>query len=409
MFPIHAVRKSFPALKRAGKNFIFFDNAAGAQMPKRALDAVAEHLLLRNVQRGGPYPQSREVDATIARARESVAIFLNARQPEEVCFGMNATSFIRLVSMAIGQKLRAGRNEIVVTDLDHESNIATWLALRANGARIVWWKMRKDGRLHAEDLDALLSRKTRLVACPLASNSLGSILDVAAVSRRAHASAAEVFVDCVHYAPHGPVNVRALGCDYMVNSGYKIFGPHMGFLWGRKHLLDSLATFREDFIPDTSPSKFEVGTYVYENVAGMDAAIGYLENLGKRISPNTTGRRALITRAMEAIRDYESSLSVEFLTALASLENVSIYGITDPALVHRRTPTFCFNVKNKSAADVAVRLARQGIAVRNGNMYSPRVMKRLRITAPDGAVRASLVHYNTVDEIHRFAKILKSC
>lgn len=407
MFPIHEVRKSFPALKQAGEKFIFFDNAAGAQMPKQALDAVAEHLLLRNVQRGGPYKQSREVDATIARARESVAMFLNARQPEEICFGMNATSFIRQVSMAIGQILRASRNEIVVTDLDHESNIATWLALRANGARIVWWKMRKDGRLHGEDLDSRLSKKTRIVACPLASNSLGSILDVADVSRRAHAHGAEVFIDCVHYGPHGPINVRALDCDYLVCSGYKIFGPHMGFLWGRKHLLDSLPTFREDFIPDTAPSKFEVGTYVYENVAGMDAAIRYIETLGKRLSPKAIGRRALILNAMEAIRDYEASLSTEFLQALGSVKNVIAYGITDPANVLHRTPTFCFNVKNKSASEVATRLAKQGIAVRNGNMYSPRVMKRLKITAPDGAVRASLVHYNTADEIHRFAQILR--
>jgi len=407
MFPIHEVRKSFPALKQAGENFIFFDNAAGAQMPKQALDAVAEHLLLRNVQRGGPYRQSREVDAAIARARESVAIFLNARQPEEVCFGMNATSFIRLVSMAIGQKLRASRNEIIVTDLDHESNIATWLALRANGAKIIWWKMRRDGRLHAEDLDPLLSKKTRIVACPLASNSLGSILDVAEVSRRAHAHGAEVFVDCVHYGSHGPTDVQALDCDYLVCSGYKIFGPHMGFLWGRKQLLDGLPTFREDFIPDTAPAKFEVGTYVYENVAGMDAALAYIENLGKRFSPTTSGRRVLILKAMEAIRDYEASLSAEFLRALASVENVVAYGITDPAAVLQRTPTFCFNVKNKSASDVATRLAKQGIAVRNGNMYSPRVMKRLKIRAADGAVRASLVHYNTADEIHRFARALR--
>ncbi len=287
------------------------------------------------------------------------------------------------------------------------SNVATWLALRPNGAKIVWWKMRSDGRFTAEDLDALLSRKTRLVACPLASNALGSILEVAEVSKRAHAAGAEVFVDCVHYGPHGPLDVQAFDCDYMVNSGYKIFGPHMGFLWGRKRLLDALSTFREDFIPDTAPSKFEVGTYVYENVAGMDAAIGYLENLGKGVSPKTTGRRALIVKAMEAIREYEATLSIEFLKALAGIENVATYGITDPALVRHRTPTFCFNVKDKPASVVASRLAKAGVAVRNGNMYSPRVLKRLKITGADGAIRASLVHYNTVEEIRRFGASLQ--
>jgi len=407
-FPIDHVRKSFPALKQAG-DLIFFDNAAGAQAPKRVLDAVAEHLLLRNVQRGGSYAQSREVDALIARARQSVAIFLNARAPEEVCFGMNATSFIRLVSVAIGQMMRRNtrsqRREIIVTDLDHESNIATWLALQPDGARIVWWRMRKDGRLHPEDLDELLSSKTRLVACTLASNCMGSILDVAEVSKRAHAAGAQVFVDAVHFGPHGPMDVQAFDCDYLVCSGYKIFAPHMGFLWGRKELLDALPTFREDFIPNVAPAKFEVGTYVYENVAGMDAAVAYLEDLGRRLSPSSQGRRAAMVHAMNAIRDYEATLSVEFLSVLRVIDGVTVYGLTDPALVQHRTPTFCFNVNGVAPDEAAERLARQRIAVRDGNMYAPRVMRRLKLKER-GAVRASLVHYNTVDEIHRFSVAL---
>lgn len=396
-FPVTEIRKLFPALHQ--RDTVFFDNAAGAQAPRQVLDAVAEHLLLRNVQRGGPYLQSREVDATIARARKSVATFLNAREPEEVCFGMNATSFIRLVSQAIGQTMhRRARREIIVTDLDHESNIATWLALRPLGAHIVWWRMRKDGRLHPEDLEPLLSRRTRLVACPLASNSLGSILDVTEVTQRARAAGAEVFVDAVHYGPHAPIDVQALDCNYLVCSGYKIFAPHMGFLWGRKQSLDSLPTFREDFIPNTAPHKFEVGTYVYENVAGMDAAIGYLESLGKGKT-----RRARLVDAMNAIRDYEASLSIELLTALSAIDGVAVYGLTDPALVRHRTPTVSFNVKAMPAARVAARMAAKNIAIRDGNMYAPRVMKRLKQSA---AVRVSLVHYNTIEEIHRFAAAL---
>src|SRR6201982_947023 len=180
-FPVESIRASFPALQQ-DPAFIFFDNAAGAQVPRTVLDAVNQHLVERNVQRGGRYRHSQQGDATIARARESVAAFLNARDPNEVAFGMNATSFIRIVSLAIGQTLR-GRNEIIVTDMDHEANVATWLALEREGAKFQWWKMRDEGNLHPEDLHPLLSSTTRLLACTVASNSLGSIVDVATAAK----------------------------------------------------------------------------------------------------------------------------------------------------------------------------------------------------------------------------------
>ena len=210
-----------------------------------------------------------------------MAIFLNAREPAEVAFGMNATSFIRLVSLALAEIL-GDRKEIIVTDLDHEANVATWLALQSKGAEIRWWNMRAGRTLRLEDLEPLLNSRTRLVACAVASNALGSIVDVKQVARVAHAAGAEVFLDAVHYAPHGAIDVQDWHCDYLVCSGYKIFAPHMGFLWGKRELLERLPTFREDFIPDQVPTKIEVGTFVYENVAGMDAAIGYLEELGKK-------------------------------------------------------------------------------------------------------------------------------
>ncbi len=401
-FPISHVRRVFPALEEP---FIFFDNAAGAQSPDVVLSAVAEHLLHRHVQRGGRYRQSQEVDQVIANARESVGLLVNARHPDEIAFGMNATSFMRLISLAIGQSLK-DRREIIVTDLDHESNIATWLALEREGAKIVWWHFRDDGRLHPEDLDALLSPRTRLVACTLASNAIGSILDIAKVSQRAHAAGAEVFVDAVHYGPHGPIDVRAFDCDYLVCSGYKIFSPHMGFLWGRLETLNALPTFREDFIPDTSPFKLEIGTYVYENVAGMAAAVRYLEDLGRRISPAAASRRAALVAATEAIRDYETHLSRAMLNVLADRKAV-VYGITDQEKLSQRTPTLCFNLPGIAPATVAEELAKRGIGVRDGHMYSPRLMKRLGLTQESGAVRASLVHYNTLDEIRGFGSALR--
>lgn len=373
------------------------------------LDAVNRHLLECNVQRGGRYAKSQEVDATIARGRQSVADLLNARDPSEIAFGMNATSFIRLVSEALGQTLRS-RDEIIITDMDHEANVATWLALERNGAKFVWWKMREDANLHVEDLRTLLSSRTRLVACSVTSNATGSTVDVAAAAKLAHAVGAEIFLDCVHYGPHGPIDVQAFDCDYLVCSGYKIFSPHMGFLWGRRELLQKLPTFREDFIPDEPPGKIEAGTFIYENVAGMEAAVCYLEWLGKTLANDdgrgtTQSRRANLVRAMNAIRDYEASLSREMLRVLRDC-GAAVYGINEEQRIGERVPTVCFNLATTSPAKVTEAMADAGIGVRDGHMYSPRLMRRLGLSQDTGAVRASLVHYNTIDEIHKFANIL---
>jgi cysteine desulfurase family protein (TIGR01976 family) len=407
-FPIEAIRAAFPALSRP-PGFIFFDNAAGAQVPQIVLAAVNHHLLECNVQRGGRYAKSREVDATIARARQSVADLVNARDASEIAFGMNATSFIRLVSLAIGQTLDK-RNEIVLTDMDHEANVATWMALERNGAKFFWWKMRDDGNLHVDDLVPLVSSKTRLVACTLTSNAVGSIVDVAAAAKVAHSAGAEIFLDAVHYGPHGLIDVQAFDCDYLVCSGYKIFSPHMGFLWGRRELLENLPTFREEFIPDEPPGKIEAGTFIYENVAGMDAAVRYLENLGKSMAGNneaekSESRQAALRRAFKAIRLYEESLSLEMLRVLNDCGAV-VYGIADKARIHERVPTLCFNLPNVSPARVTETLAEQNIGIRDGHMYTPRLMKRLGLSTESGVVRASLVHYNTVDEVRRFGSAL---
>jgi cysteine desulfurase family protein (TIGR01976 family) len=416
VFPIETVRASFPALNR-DPQFTFFDNAAGAQVPQVVLDAVNHHLLDCNVQRGGRYGKSLEVDETIVRARRSVADLVNARSEREIAFGMNATSFIRLVSLAIGQTL-GKRNEIVVTDMDHEANVATWTALEKSGAKVVWWKVRDDGNLQVDDLVPLVSSRTRLVACTLTSNAIGSIVDVAAAAKVAHAHGAELFLDAVHYGPHGLIDVQAFECDYLVCSGYKIFAPHMGFLWGRLELLQRLPTFREDFIPDEPPGKIEAGTFIYENVAGMDAAIRYLESLGRNAAEDgetrrgSEDRRSALRRAFNAIRDYEEMLSSEMFEVLGECSG-KIYGIASVNRIRERVPTLCFNLSNMSPAKVTEELAKRNIGVRDGHMYSPRLMRRLGLPAESGAVRASLVHYNTLSEIRQFgsalAEITKTC
>jgi len=404
-FPIEAIRASFTALNRT-RHFTFFDNAAGAQVPQVVLDAVNHHLIECNVQRGGRYPESVEVDETIARARESVANLVNARDGNEIAFGMNATSFIRLMSLAVGQTL-GKRDQIVVTDMDHEANIATWMALENSGAEIVWWRVRDDGGLHVDDLIPLVSSATRLVACTLTSNVTGTIVDVAAAAKIAHAHGAGVLLDSVHYGPHGLIDVQAFDCDYLVCSGYKLFAPHMGFLWGRRELLKKLPTFREDFIPDEPPGKIEAGTFIYENVAGMDAAVRYLEALGKRMAENTTGedRRSALQIAFKAIRNYEEVLSLEMLKVLRDC-GATIYGIASENRIRERVPTLSFNLPNISPSKVAQELAARNIGVRDGHMYSPRLMRRLGLSVETGAVRASLVHYNTLAEISEFGRAL---
>jgi cysteine desulfurase family protein (TIGR01976 family) len=398
------VRAQFPAIEQAGR-FVFFDNAAGAQVPATVVRAVTDHLLKRNVQRGGPYRHSREVDQMIARTRASVSAFVNADGPDEIAFGLNATSFIRAISLAIGQAL-GSRREIVVSELDHEANVATWRALERVGARIVLWPVRSDGRLEPADLDGLLSERTRLVACTVASNATGGIVDVAEVALRAHAVGAEVFLDAVHYAPHGPIDVQALGCDYLVCSGYKIFAPHMGFAWCRRASINALPTFREDFIPDVTPDKLEAGTYAYENVAGMDAAIEYLESLGKDDAADSgQARTRTLRRAMSRIAEYERTLSSALLDAIEAVPGARVHGVSDRARLAERVPTVCFTVDGVESSAIATALAEREIGVRFGHMYTPRLMSRLGLL-PGGVVRASLAHYNTVDEIGRFAEAL---
>ena len=404
-FPVETVRAMFPALKKAG-SFIFLDNAAGAQIPQSVLDAVTNHLVDHNVQRGGRYARSVAVDQSVATARESVALLINAYRPEEICFGMNATSFIRLVSLGIAQML-GERDEIVVTDMDHDANIATWTALESQGAKIVWWRMREDGNLHVDDLRPLVCERTLLVACTVTAHSIGSIVDVASVAQIAHAAGAEVFLDSVHYGPHGLIDVQAWDCDYLVCSGYKNFSPHMGFLWGRFETLKRLPTFREDFIPDEPPHKVEAGTFIYENVAGMDAAVRYLESIGRNFAPsNNCTRRENIVAGMGAIRDYEIVLAREMMKVLKGC-GATIYGVADEARINERVPTFCFNIGSLSPQMIVEEMAKRDIGIRDGHMYAPRLMKRLGLSMDRGAIRASLVHYNTLEEIHRFGEALR--
>jgi selenocysteine lyase/cysteine desulfurase len=234
---------------------------------------------------------------------------------------------------------------------------------------------------------------------------MGSRVDVVAAAAAAHSVGAELFVDAVHYAPHGPIDVKAWGCDYLVCSGYKIFGPHMGFLWGRFEALKALPTFREDFIPDEPPDKIEAGTFIYENVSGMSGTLDYLAALGAGIV-GAAGLRERLAAAMKAILSYERELSARMLGVLRDA-GAEVYGVARPAQVADRVPTFLFNVRGLHPAQVAEAAAKAGFGIRDGHMYAPRLMARLGLDIEWGAVRASLSHYNTVDEIDRFGAFLR--
>ena len=404
-----AIRVRFPALREAGDREIFFDNAAGAQVPDEVVDAMRDHLVARNVQRGGRYARSREVDARIADTRALLAAFLNAESPDEIVFGLNSTSLIRMVAESLRPRLRAG-DRVLVTDLDHEANIGPWLRLESSGAKAVFWKVRgPDPALALEDLRALLEvpgGAVRIVALPLASNTTGGVVDVAMAARLAREAGALTFVDAVHFAPHGPIDVQALGADFLAFSGYKIFGPHVGFLWGRRDAFAGLEPARESFVPAGAPYAFEGGTQGYEAIAGMAGAMRYLASLAE--GGTGPAMEPAARRVMTRIREHESDLTVAMLRTLREFPGVRVFGEADPARASRRVPTFSFHVDGIEPARIVERLAVSGIHARDGHMYAPRLIEAAGIDPAVGVCRVSLCHYNTLAEIDRFGAALQS-
>jgi len=405
-FPLDFVRGNFPSL--ADPERVFFDNAAGSQVPRSVADAMSGRPATHAAVQKGSW---EELGQTIQRARESVAVFLNAYQPEEILFGVNATGFIRLVSTAFGELLKAGE-EIVVTELDHQANITPWLDLKSRGIEVKIWPVEADARLDIERLDTILSDRTRLVAVTKASNAVGTIVDLIPVAERIHARGGHLFVDAVHFASHGPLDVRFFGCDFLVCSGYKIFGPRMGFLWAKREALDALPGLRQHFVADQAPDNSWARTYGYRDVAGMDAAIGYIEELGRRsrelpLAPaDAIGRRGDVRRGMQAIRHYERDMTGHLLRRAGEIPALKVHGIDGPDYDAYRTPTLCFSLNGMAAAEVSRQLAQQGIAVRDGHQHCPRLMRALGLSESEGGVRASLVHYNTFEEVDLFAEAL---
>lgn len=403
------IRKEFPALGQRieGRTPVFLDGPGGSQVPRRVIDAMARAMVEANANTHGAFPTSRRVDALIAEARRAAADLVGAA-PEEIVFGPNMTTLTFHISRAIGRILRPG-DEVVVTRLDHDANVAPWRALAERGIVVREVDFHpEDGTLDLEGLARVLSERTRLVAVGYASNALGTVNPVRRIVEMAHAVGAWVYVDAVHAAPHLLIDVRALGCDFLVCSAYKFFGPHVGFLYGRRDRLEVIRPDKVRPAPDHPPEAFETGTQNHEGLAGLIAAVEYLADIGRRFGPPADpSRRVALAAAMARIRAHEEALCARLLEGLAELPGVQIYGIPTMARWAERVPTVSFRVDGSHPRAVAEALGQEGIYVWDGNFYALGVTERLGLEGKGGLVRVGALHYNTLEEIDRFLEALR--
>lgn len=373
---VDAVRARFTALDRP---LAFFDGPGGTQCPDEVIDAIADYLRRDNANIGAPYETSRRTDELVARARERAGSFLGCA-PEEVAFGQSMTAMNFLLTRALGRELEAG-DEVLVTRLDHDANVAPWLALQEDiGVVVTFVDVHDDLSLDLDDLAAKRSPKTKVVAFPAAANSVGTRPDVAQIVELAHEAGALAWVDAVHYGPHGPIDVAAWGCDILVCSPYKFFGPHMGMAFGREDVLRRWRPYKVRPAADEPVGhRFDLGTSQHELIAGFVAAVDYVDSLG-----------------WDAIVDHETVLGQQFLDGLP--DGVTLHGLRT---MEGRVPTFCFSVPGRTARSVAEHLAERDVAVWWGNYYALETMRHLGLDVDDGAVRAGIVHYNTAAEVDR--------
>lgn len=402
MFPIDSVRAQFPSLaqQQGGRPVVFFDNPGGTQCPRQVIDAVAGYLVNDNANHGGEFATSRRSDAMLAEARAAVADFLGAASPAEIVFGANMTSLTFSLSRALGRTLSPG-DEIVVTRLEHDANVAPWLRLAEDrGALVRWADLREeDCTLDMASLEAQLSPRTRLVAVTYASNAVGTINDVPRIVEMARSVGALTFVDAVQYAPHGPIDVQAIGCDFLACSAYKFFGPHVGVLFGRLDQLERLDAYRVRPAGDRPPGKFETGTQNHEGIAGTKAAVEYLAGLSGAAAGGT--RRERLRSGMAALQEHERRLTARLLAGLARIPGLRVWGIADASRLDERVPTVSFTVDGHAPREIARRLGDAGIFVWNGHFYAVAVTERLGLDAAGGLLRVGLAHYNTFGEVDR--------
>jgi cysteine desulfurase family protein (TIGR01976 family) len=379
LLDVASARRRFSALDR---RLAFFDGPGGTQCPDEVIDAIARYLRQDNANIGAPYETSRRTDELVSIAHERAGAFLGC-DAGEVAFGQSMTALNFLLTRALARELEAG-DEVLVTRLDHDGNVAPWLALADDiGIVVRFVDVHDDLSLDLDDLAAKRSPRTKVVAFPAAANSVGTAPDVKRVVELAHEANALAWVDAVHYGPHGPIDVADWGCDVLLCSPYKFFGPHMGLAFGRGALLRSWRPYKVRPASDEPVGRrFELGTCQHELLAGFVAAVEYVHSLG-----------------WDAIAEHERSLGRRFLDGLP--DGVRLHG---PPTMEGRVPTFCFSVPARTAQSVAEHLAQRNVAVWWGNYYALETMRRIGLDEVDGAVRAGIVHYNTAEEVDRLLR-----
>lgn len=416
------VRSQFPALQETdefGRPFAYLDGPGGTQVPQRVIDAMAAYFRQANANHGGHFVTSRRNDEMMEQSRGAMADFLNASSSQEIVFGANMTTLTFSFSRAFGRTMNPG-DEVIVTRLDHDANIAPWVALQEQGVKVKRADFSPDDcRLDLNQLASLLTDKTKLVAVGYASNAVGTINPIDRIASMAHRVGALLWVDAVHYAPHRAIDVQSLGCDFLVCSAYKFFGPHVGVVWGRLDLLEQLPAYKVRPSDPRPPGKFETGTQNHEGIAGIKACLDYLAEIGRNYGLDSSpasagnsdvcqGRPRELKQAMQAIAAYEKYLFAYMVSQLEDIPGLKIHGIANPQEFEERCPTLAFTLEGFTPREVAVFLGNQGIFVWNGNFYALSVTERLGLEKSGGLVRVGLTHYNTKPEVDRLVETLRT-
>jgi len=408
------IRGQFPSLNRPA---VFFDNPGGTQIAKPSLDRITRYLLECNANHEGVFATSQQSDAILHETHAAMADFLNASSPDEIVFGANMTTLTLHISRSLARRLNPG-DEIVVTRLDHDANISPWLLVAEDrGCKVTWVDFDvEECTLKVDDFERALERKPKIVAFGYASNATGTINPVRKLTKMAKDAGALVYIDAVQYAPHGPIDVQAVGCDFLVCSAYKFFGPHVGALYGRLELLEDLMAYKVRPAPNDPPGKWMTGTQNHEGIAGVLGALEYFEWLAGQFGDaqkqslaeeGFTGRRLNLKAAMTAIRAYEFELSRALIEAVQAVPGTHIHGLTDMRRLDERVPTVSFTMEGKHPQAIAAALGKEGVYVWDGNYYALAVTERLGVEASGGMVRVGGVHYNTLDEVARFGEALQ--
>ena len=402
------VRAQFPSLKLQvnGHAAAFLDGPAGTQVPQQVIGAVSNYFVNSNANTCGAFPTSQRTNAMLAASRAAMADFFHCA-PDEVVFGQNMTTITFALARAIGRDLKAG-DEIVVTTLDHDANVSPWRALEEKGVVIRQVDIHEaDCTLNLDDLKGKLNSKTKLVAVGYASNAVGTINPVAEITKLAHDAGALMFIDAVHYAPHGPIDVRALDCDFLACSPYKFFGPHMGTLYGKRERLLQFHPYKVRPATDDLPDRWETGTQVHELIAGIGAAVDYIAEVGRHSDPAAKDRRGALLAAYRATRQHEMALLERLIEGLLAIPGLRFFGISDPKRFHDRCSTVSVRLGNHSPTDIAKFLGDRGIFTWDGNYYALNLTERLGVEQHGGMLRIGIVHYNTADEIDRLLAALR--